>query len=298
MSQDDEIGAHQVHSHRHHHGDHDAGYNLHRHHDYIKHPLNMARLGQTEVVVFPDGQGSAIVHGEVTNGTLVRLQSACQYGEIYGSRECDCREQLDASIEAMRKERSGVLIHLLAHEGRGAGLRAKATAYHLRVAQGLDTFQSYEAQGLRPDVRDYTVATDFLRDYLELEWIKLLTNNPDKIAAVEGAAIKVERMPLVRVQRESSEYLHRQGRPWPPAQPAPPRGGPGCSTRSRARPRRRSLTRPRAGPLPHRALPRATRSRRRWAWRTAEGRARRRSPRPPPARHGSRSHESVPGRGR
>ncbi len=183
--------------------------------DYIQHPLAVAGLGEAQMVVFPKGQGSALVYGEPTEGTLVRLQSACQYGEIYGSLACDCRPQLDASLTRMAEAGSGVLIHLLAHEGRGSGLRAKARAYHDRQHHGLNTYESYEQQCIPDDQRNYDVATVFLKNRLDLHRVSLLTNNPSKVDALEASGIIVDRIGLVpiapgsrdSVSAECGEYL-------------------------------------------------------------------------------------------
>ena len=167
--------------------------------DYIEHPLQVAGLGMTRMFVFPHNEGSALVHGTIADNALVRLHSACQYGEIYGSLECDCRAQLDASLDAVAAAGAGVVIHLLTHEGRGAGLRAKAHAYWDRHQLGIDTFTSYEKQGLPGDKRNYDVAVEFLRNHLGLNRIRLLTNNPNKLDAVDLLGIDVERVPLLPV---------------------------------------------------------------------------------------------------
>ena len=187
--------------------------------DYIEHPLRVAELGEATMVVFPGKAGSALIHGSVTDGVVVRLQSACQYGEIYGSLECDCREQLDLSMARMRDEGAGILIHLLDHEGRGAGLRAKARAYRHRRHDGLDTFESYARQGIPGDTRDYEIATEFLKKHLDLHHVRLLTNNPEKIGAVRMAGIEVEHVPLIPVdpdhvhdREECSDYLRVKAR--------------------------------------------------------------------------------------
>jgi 3,4-dihydroxy 2-butanone 4-phosphate synthase/GTP cyclohydrolase II len=88
----------------------------------------------------------------------------------------------------------GALIYL-DQEGRGAGLQAKAEAYRMYQEDGLDTFQAYEKLGLPLDPRDYADAAQFLKDR-HISWVKLLTNNPGKIEALEKAGIKVERAPL------------------------------------------------------------------------------------------------------
>jgi GTP cyclohydrolase II len=137
----------------------------------------------------------AVVYGEVEHGSLVRIHSRCTYSEVFASHECDCGWQLQRSRHLLTV-RGGVLIYL-DQEGRGAGLRAKADAYRMHQKDGLDTFQAYEKLGLPADSRDYADAAKLLKEELRLHWVKLLTNNPDKIAALENTGIKVERVPLV-----------------------------------------------------------------------------------------------------
>src|ERR1700733_3716829 len=136
---------------------------------------------------------AAAVYGEVRDGGLVRIHSKCMYSEVFGSRECDCGWQLRRSRELLTL-RGGVLIYL-DQEGRGAGLRSKAEAYKLNHEDGLDTYQAYEKLGLPSDQRDYADAVQVLKE-LRLASVKLLTNNPDKIKALQMAGITVERVPL------------------------------------------------------------------------------------------------------
>lgn len=168
--------------------------------DYITHPIHVAKLGTARMVALPGTEGSALVYGEPTDGAIVRLQSACQYGEIYGSLECDCRAQLDESLARIKRAGSGILVHLLTHEGRGSGLRAKATAYRHRHTDGLNTFESYARQNIPEDERNYDIATEFLKKYADLHRVRLLTNNPLKVAAVESAGIDVDRVELLPVR--------------------------------------------------------------------------------------------------
>jgi GTP cyclohydrolase II len=135
----------------------------------------------------------AVVYDEVVSGSLVRIHSRCTYSEVFASRECDCGWQLQRSRHLITL-RGGALIYL-DQEGRGAGLQAKAEAYRMYQKDGLDTFQAYEKLGLPPDARDYSDAVQFLKDR-GVRWVRLLTNNPDKIEALEEARIKVERVPL------------------------------------------------------------------------------------------------------
>jgi GTP cyclohydrolase II len=136
---------------------------------------------------------AAAVYGEVQDGSLVRIHSKCMYSEVFDSRECDCGWQLRRSRELLAVQ-GGVLIYL-DQEGRGAGLWAKAEAYRINQEEGLDTYQAYEKSGLPLDSRDYADAAQVLKD-LGLESVKLLTNNPGKIEALEKAGITVVRVPL------------------------------------------------------------------------------------------------------
>ena len=125
---------------------------------------------------------------------LVRLHSECITGDLFGSARCDCGEQLDASLRLLQAEQRGVLIYLR-QEGRGIGLVNKIRAYALQE-QGLDTVEANRALGLPDDMRDYGVAADILAD-LGIRRVRLLTNNPHKIAGLTDHGIEVaERVPL------------------------------------------------------------------------------------------------------
>jgi GTP cyclohydrolase II len=136
---------------------------------------------------------AAAIFGEVHDGSLVRIHSRCMYSEVFDSGECDCGWQLRESRQLLTLQ-GGVLIYL-DQEGRGAGLRLKAEAYKLNHENGLDTYKAYEELGLPSDQRDYADAVEVLKE-LRLGSVKLLTNNPDKIEALEMAGITVEHVPL------------------------------------------------------------------------------------------------------
>lgn len=169
--------------------------------------------GDFRVVVLGRGsdvhgnQPCAAVFGEPEDGCLVRIHSRCVYGEIFESVDCDCRDQLRQSMAMMRKAGSGVLIYL-DQEGRGAGLLAKALGYQLTQREGLDTFSSYRVLGLPEDSRSYEDAVAILSN-LGLRRVRLLTNNPAKVAALSTADFQVEQQPfLVRGQSaEARRYL-------------------------------------------------------------------------------------------
>jgi 3,4-dihydroxy 2-butanone 4-phosphate synthase/GTP cyclohydrolase II len=148
----------------------------------------------------------ALVAGGPGDGALVRVHSECLTGEAFGSRTCDCGPQLDAALDRIVAE-GGVVIYLRGHEGRGIGLLPKLRAYELQE-RGLDTVEANLALGLPADARDFTAAADILRD-LGIRAIRLLTNNPDKLAQLERHGIEVlGRVPLlVGGTPENARYL-------------------------------------------------------------------------------------------
>jgi 3,4-dihydroxy 2-butanone 4-phosphate synthase/GTP cyclohydrolase II len=136
---------------------------------------------------------------------LVRIHSECITGDIFGSSKCDCGKQLEQSLSLIAAE-GGVLIYLR-QEGRGIGLANKLKAYALQE-QGLDTVEANIQLGLPADDRDYAIAYQIL-NYLGIDVLRLLTNNPFKISAIEGFGITVtERIPLeIEPTHENRGYL-------------------------------------------------------------------------------------------
>ncbi|MBN9228802.1 MULTISPECIES: 3,4-dihydroxy-2-butanone-4-phosphate synthase [Legionella] len=136
---------------------------------------------------------------------LVRIHSECITGDVFGSCKCDCGKQLEQSLSLIAAE-GGILIYLR-QEGRGIGLANKLKAYALQE-QGLDTVDANHQLGLPVDGRDYAIAYQILK-YFGIDAIRLLTNNPSKIAAVDRYGIKVmERVPLeIEPTKESHRYL-------------------------------------------------------------------------------------------
>ncbi len=140
------------------------------------------------------GTGSGGDHGRDTAPLLVRVHSECLTGDLFGSLHCDCGEQLEESMRRIGSAEEGALIYLH-QEGRGIGLDAKLRAYVLQD-QGLDTVDANLELGFAADLRDYWEAAQVLKLIGRTE-VRLLTNNPDKVAGLEDYGIEVvERIPL------------------------------------------------------------------------------------------------------
>jgi 3,4-dihydroxy 2-butanone 4-phosphate synthase / GTP cyclohydrolase II len=138
----------------------------------------------------------ALVRGEIGTGqnVLVRVHSECLTGDAFGSMRCDCGLQLDEAMRRIAREGRGVLLYLK-QEGRGIGLANKIRAYELQD-QGLDTVEANERLGFKPDQRDYGIGVQILRK-LGVRSMRLLSNNPRKLVAIEGYGLSVtEWLPL------------------------------------------------------------------------------------------------------
>lgn len=182
----------------------------------VKHVSEAAlptRFGDFRLHVFASETGGiytehmALVAGKPDDGCLARIHSECATGDIMGSLRCDCRAQLETALGMIAAAGNGMLIYLRGHEGRGIGLGNKVSAYALQES-GMDTASANTRLGFAVDQRDYVDAVAIFRHF-SVTTIDLLTNNSDKIAAMENAGIKVRRrVPLwVGEGRHNAGYL-------------------------------------------------------------------------------------------
>jgi 3,4-dihydroxy 2-butanone 4-phosphate synthase / GTP cyclohydrolase II len=136
----------------------------------------------------------AIVHGDLNGrapAPLVRVHSQCLTGDVFGSRRCDCRAQLEFSLRKIAKEPAGIVLYL-PQEGRGIGLINKIKAYELQDA-GLDTVEANRRLGFAADSRDYEFAAEALKA-LGVCVVRLLSNNPDKVQQLEKSGVRVTKL--------------------------------------------------------------------------------------------------------
>jgi len=148
----------------------------------------------------------ALVMGDIhSQPPLVRIHSQCLTGDVFGSYRCDCRAQLEMAFEQIAEQGRGIIIYE-DQEGRGIGLMAKLQAYELQDG-GLDTVQANLKLGFKPDCREYKLPAAILKE-LGVNEIVLMSNNPEKIAALERVGIKVKRISAeVDATPESERYL-------------------------------------------------------------------------------------------
>jgi GTP cyclohydrolase II len=149
----------------------------------------------------------ALVMGDVhASPPLVRIHSQCLTGDVFGSLRCDCRQQLEMALTMIAGEGAGILIYEQ-QEGRGIGLMPKLQAYELQDS-GLDTVEANEKLGFRADHREFALPAQTLKT-LGIKRVRLLSNNPDKVAALERAGIEVvERVPCeIAPSAHTADYL-------------------------------------------------------------------------------------------
>ncbi|GFR36837.1 riboflavin biosynthesis protein RibBA [Insulibacter thermoxylanivorax] len=156
-----------------------------------------------------DKEHVALVKGKIDPNipTLVRVHSECLTGDVFHSHRCDCGPQLAAALKQIQEHGSGVLLYMR-QEGRGIGLINKLKAYKLQE-QGLDTVDANIKLGFKPDLRDYGIGAQILKD-LGVRKMKLLTNNPRKIKGLQGYGLEVvDRIPIqMEANEDNALYLY------------------------------------------------------------------------------------------
>ena len=153
---------------------------------------------EAHVVLFMDSEKS--------NQPIVRFHSECLTGDVFGSVRCDCKAQLTHALEQIAKNKHGYLIYLKGHEGRGIGIGQKIAAYALQD-QGENTFQANLSLGLPEDDRNYQDAIAILK-HLQVNQFSFITNNPDKVAAIQDAGFQFEQMIVPPfVTEQNKKYL-------------------------------------------------------------------------------------------
>ena len=170
-------------------------------------------FGDFQILVFKNSldhkEHLAIVKGDVKGkkDVLLRIHSECLTGDVFGSKRCDCGEQLHNALHRIEEQGEGVVIYMR-QEGRGIGLTNKIKAYALQE-EGLDTVEANEKLGFPADMREYHLAAQIIR-YLGIESIRLMTNNPAKTHGLEDLGINISnREPIVIEANDvNKEYLH------------------------------------------------------------------------------------------
>ncbi|MCI5145173.1 MAG: GTP cyclohydrolase II, partial [Candidatus Electrothrix sp. AR3] len=182
-------------------------------HRAVEARLPTVQAGEFRVVAYTNDVDNfehvALVLGDITpdEPVLVRVHSECLTGDVFGSSRCDCGSQLQAAMQMVEQEGKGVILYMR-QEGRGIGLINKLRAYKLQDEEGLDTVEANVHLGFKPDLRDYGIGAQMLRD-LGVRKMRLLTNNPKKIIGLEGYGLEaVARLPIeILCECENKEYL-------------------------------------------------------------------------------------------
>lgn len=151
----------------------------------------------------------ALVKGTISSdeATLVRVHSECLTGDVFGSKRCDCGDQLHTALQQIDEAGNGVLLYMRQHEGRGIGLPAKIHAYKLQE-QGLDTIEANEKLGFPAELRDYGMGAQILFD-LGVRKMRFLTNNPKKVIGLEGYGLQITEVVPIKASANphNAKYL-------------------------------------------------------------------------------------------
>ncbi|APA98774.1 3,4-dihydroxy-2-butanone-4-phosphate synthase [Nocardia seriolae] len=173
-------------------------------------PVRVMELRDRPGGVVEQVVGHVLVFGHPGDGCLVRIHSRCLYGDALQSDDCDCGPELELAMDLIQDENGqGVLIYL-EQEGRGEGLVVKAMGLRTGEQTGADTFDAYRILGHPIDSRSYDHAADALT-HLGLRSVRLMTNNPDKLRAVQDAGLRVEAVPLATEPRSERAALYMGG---------------------------------------------------------------------------------------
>jgi 3,4-dihydroxy 2-butanone 4-phosphate synthase/GTP cyclohydrolase II len=169
-----------------------------------------SEFGKFKIVLYKSKVDSkehiAIVKGKIdpTKPVLVRVHSECLTGDVFGSLKCDCRAQLHESLKMIEENNNGIVLYMR-QEGRGIGLHNKLKAYELQE-NGMDTVEANIELGFKPDLRDYGIGAQILRD-LGVKKMRLMTNNPKKIIGLNAYGLEiVERVPIEIKPNPSNQY--------------------------------------------------------------------------------------------
>ena len=163
--------------------------------------------GVANVPVTKIDSAVALVMGDIRSAPpLVRIHSQCLTGDVFHSLRCDCRQQLELALDKIARGGAGILLYEQ-QEGRGIGLMAKLRAYELQDS-GRDTVQANEELGFKADHREFELPAEILKQ-LDVTAVRLITNNPDKVAAMETAGIRVVERVSAEVEAEPTfaKYL-------------------------------------------------------------------------------------------